>query len=53
MKNPPGVSAEGSPRKVARVPARCATTVPGLFEKPRVNACRKTLFWIPNANAGQ
>src|SRR5690242_12320855 len=44
MKSPLGVSADGSPRKVARVPARCETTVPGLFEKPSVKACLHNRF---------
>src|SRR5690348_5604575 len=44
MKSPLGVSADGSPRKVARVPARCETTVPGLFENPRVKACLHNRF---------
>ena len=32
MKNPPGVSADGSPMYAARVPERCETVVPGLFD---------------------
>jgi len=39
-----GMSPEGSPTSVARVPARCDTSVLGPFEKPRVKAWRRTRF---------
>ena len=48
MNKPPGVSALGSPRKLARVPARWETVVPGLFVKPKVNACLQIFFCTPN-----